>query len=60
MMASKLELVGADIEALRVLYWGFDEYSSAIVAIYVRTTRAIKVRNESTLQKGGFEQLKWG
>lgn len=34
MIASKLELAGADIEALRVLYWGFDEYSSAIVAIY--------------------------
>lgn len=32
MIASKLELVGADIEALLVLYWGF-EYSSAIVAI---------------------------
>lgn len=31
MMASKLELVGAEIEALLVLYCGFDdEYSSAI------------------------------
>jgi hypothetical protein len=33
MIASKLELVGADIEALLVLYWGF-EYSSAIVTIW--------------------------
>lgn len=31
MMASRLELVGADIDALLILYCGFDEYSSAIV-----------------------------
>lgn len=30
MIASRLELVGADIDALLILYCGFDEYSSAI------------------------------
>jgi hypothetical protein len=35
MIASKLELVGADIDALRILYCGFDEYSSTMtVTIY--------------------------
>lgn len=33
MIASRLELVGAEMDALLVLYCGFDEYSPAIMLV---------------------------
>lgn len=34
MIASKLELVGAEMDALLILYCGFEEYSPAIMVVY--------------------------